>query len=73
MASNPDPGESDSVREPVPGHDQADLSDGKNPVPGQNDQHDTDNVKNPDPGKTEIHQNPDPGQLDQRKDQLSIH
>lgn len=41
--SNPDPGESDTVRKPVPGHNQADLLDDENLVPGQHNQPDLDN------------------------------
>nr|XP_034318941.1 uncharacterized protein LOC105335138 [Crassostrea gigas] len=74
MASNPDPGETDTVREP-------DLLEEKKPAPGQNEQPDPGhneqpdpgNVKDPDPGITEIQQNPDIGQLDHKKDQQSLH
>lgn len=66
MASNPDPGETDTVREP-------DLLEEKKPVPGPNEQPDPGSVKDPDPGITEIHQNPDIGQLGHKKDQQSLH
>lgn len=45
MACNPDPGEWDTVREPVPGHDQLDLSVNENHVLEQNNQPNADNIK----------------------------
>lgn len=47
MACNPDPGEWDTVREPVPGHDQLDLSVNENHVLEQNNQPNADNIKKP--------------------------
>lgn len=62
IASDPDQGKSNSLQEPVPGHGQADLLDGNNPVPGLNDKPDSKNFKTPDRNKTSS--DPDSGKTE---------
>lgn len=62
IASDPDQGKSDRLRKPIPGHGQADLLDGKNPVPGLKDKPDSKNFKTPARNKTSS--DPDSGKTE---------